>query len=224
MTYTPTDTANYNTASSSVSVTVNAKALTVTGITANDKVYDGTTTATLNTNSAALNGAMQRRQRSLEHRWRDGCLYRSERGDRQDGAGQWLDPQRRGCRELHADAAGHRRPTSRRPARPRPWFPPQNPSLQGSNVTFTATVTPVAPASTTPTGNVQFYTNGVALGSPVALTDGVASLSTADLPAGTNTRPGGSTWATATSSAAATAWRRSCRVVPSTPSHDWHPE
>ncbi len=62
-----------------------------------------------------------------------------------------------------------------------------NPSLQGSMVTLTATATPLAPASTTPTGNVQFYTNGVALGSPVALTDGVASLNTADLPAGTNT-------------------------------------
>ena len=63
----------------------------------------------------------------------------------------------------------------------------QNPSWQGSNVTFTATVTPMAPASTTPTGNVQFYTNGVAMGSPVALTNGFASLSTADLPVGTNT-------------------------------------
>jgi large repetitive protein len=63
----------------------------------------------------------------------------------------------------------------------------QNPSFQGSNVTFTATVTPMAPASTTPTGNVQFYTNGVAMGSPVALTNGVVSVTTADLPAGTNT-------------------------------------
>jgi hypothetical protein len=63
-----------------------------------------------------------------------------------------------------------------------------NPSLQGSEVTFTATVTPVALlASGTPTGNVQFYTNEVASGSPVALTDGVASLSTTNLPAGTNT-------------------------------------
>jgi hypothetical protein len=54
-------------------------------------------------------------------------------------------------------------------------------------VTLTATVTPVALASATPTGKVQFYTKGVALGSPVALTEGVASLSTADLPGDTNT-------------------------------------
>ena len=60
----------------------------------------------------------------------------------------------------------------------------QNPSLQSSNVGFTATVTSVAPGLTTPTGNVQFYTNAVAFGDLVALTDGVAVLNTADLPAG----------------------------------------
>ena len=63
----------------------------------------------------------------------------------------------------------------------------KNPSLQSSNVAFTATVTPAAPSLTTPTGNVQFYTNDVELGGLVALTDGVAILNTADLPAGTTT-------------------------------------
>jgi hypothetical protein len=62
-----------------------------------------------------------------------------------------------------------------------------NPSAAGSNVTFTVTVAPVAPATTTPTGNVQFLTNGVAAGSPVPLVTGVATLSTALLPSGTNT-------------------------------------
>ena len=61
-----------------------------------------------------------------------------------------------------------------------------NPSRPGSNVTFTATVLPVAPAKSTPTGSVQFYANDTPLGSLVVLTDGVANLSTADLPAGTN--------------------------------------
>jgi hypothetical protein len=62
----------------------------------------------------------------------------------------------------------------------------QNPSVQGSNVTFTATLGPVAPAITIPTGNVQFLTNGVPFGSPVALIGGVASINTAFLPAGSN--------------------------------------
>ena len=47
-------------------------------------------------------------------------------------------------------------------------------------------MTPDAPASTTPTGSVQFYTNGVAVGGPVALAGGMASFSTAELPVGTN--------------------------------------
>src|SRR5437867_6747737 len=54
---TSTDAANYTantTATTSASIT--AKGLTVSGITANNKVYDGTTTATLNVASAALVG------------------------------------------------------------------------------------------------------------------------------------------------------------------------
>ncbi|HWX20041.1 MAG TPA: MBG domain-containing protein, partial [Candidatus Binatia bacterium] len=61
-----------------------------------------------------------------------------------------------------------------------------NPSAQNSNVIFTATLAPVAPATATPTGAVQFFTNGVALGSPVSLSGGVASTSTALLPIGSN--------------------------------------
>jgi hypothetical protein len=44
--------------SNSISQTVNPKALSVTGITANNKPYDGTTTATLSTSSAALQGVI----------------------------------------------------------------------------------------------------------------------------------------------------------------------
>ena len=62
-----------------------------------------------------------------------------------------------------------------------------NPSGVGSSVTFTVTVGPVAPAATTPTGNVQFLTNSVAAGGPVSLTGGTATLDTALLPSGTNT-------------------------------------
>ena len=51
--------------------TVTAKALTVAGITANNKVYDGTTTATLNTAGASLVGVVIRRRRHPEHCGRD---------------------------------------------------------------------------------------------------------------------------------------------------------
>ncbi len=62
----------------------------------------------------------------------------------------------------------------------------QNPSTMGSSVTFTATVAPVAPAPSTPTGTVQFFTNGVACGSAVTLSGGVAVMSSSEIPAGTN--------------------------------------
>ncbi len=54
------DAANYQLAASSATTTatITAKALTVSGITAADKVYDGTTNATLNLGSAALTGAL----------------------------------------------------------------------------------------------------------------------------------------------------------------------
>ncbi|MBL8299593.1 MAG: Ig-like domain repeat protein [Rhodanobacteraceae bacterium] len=62
----------------------------------------------------------------------------------------------------------------------------QNPSAQGSAVTFTATVTAVAPASGVPAGAVDFVIDG---GTPttVALSAGVATLTTSALTPGTHT-------------------------------------
>jgi hypothetical protein len=56
-----------------------------------------------------------------------------------------------------------------------------NPSTYGSSVIFTATAPPLA------TGTVQFYDNGVAMGSPVVVSSGVAAYSTSTLPVGTQT-------------------------------------
>src|SRR5207249_1300994 len=52
------DAANYTLSQPSASADITAKALTVAGITANNKVYDGNTTATLNLGSAALVGVV----------------------------------------------------------------------------------------------------------------------------------------------------------------------
>lgn len=60
----------------------------------------------------------------------------------------------------------------------------ENPSLPGQSVTFTATVNPQY--SGTPGGSVQFKTNGAALGAPVVLSNGVAEISLATLPHGSN--------------------------------------
>ena len=61
--------------------------LTVTGITASNKVYDGTTTATLNTSGAALRGRGQRRHGvTLSTQRRDGHVRLAGRGQRHHGA------------------------------------------------------------------------------------------------------------------------------------------
>ena len=63
-----------------------------------------------------------------------------------------------------------------------------NPSLPGTNVTFTATLSAVPSGSGTPTGTVLFKTNGVPLGAPVTLDgSGVAAFITNSLPHGSNT-------------------------------------
>jgi len=59
-----------------------------------------------------------------------------------------------------------------------------NPSPTGSNVTFTATI---SSGVGTPTGVVQFLADGTALGSPIALSGGIASLTTSSLTHGTHT-------------------------------------
>jgi len=55
ITFTPTDSGNYTTASTSASVTVNQAALAITGIAIGNKTYDGTTSATI-TGTAAYSG------------------------------------------------------------------------------------------------------------------------------------------------------------------------
>jgi len=54
VTFTPTDTTDYNPTSSTVNVTVNPKALNYTGISAATKVYDATTTAELSGTASTL--------------------------------------------------------------------------------------------------------------------------------------------------------------------------
>jgi hypothetical protein len=165
---------------------ITAKGLTVTGITTSNKTYDGNTTATLNTTGATLVGIVSGDAVNL---------------NTASATGAFTDPNAGTIKTVlvsslslsGADAGNYAltQPTTTaniaQVGSATALLSSANPSLQGSNVTFTATVTPVDPASTTPSGSVQFYTSVGALGSLVALTDGVASLSTADLPGGINT-------------------------------------
>jgi hypothetical protein len=165
---------------------ITAKGLTVMGITASNKAYDGNTTATLKTASATLVGKVPGDVVGLNTAGATGAFTNPDVGIAKTvlvsglilggtDAGDYTLAQPTTTANITQVSSATALVSS------------TNPSLQGSEAALTVTVTPVAPASTTPTGNVQLYINGVALGNPVALTDGVASLSTADLPAGTNT-------------------------------------
>jgi len=61
----------------------------------------------------------------------------------------------------------------------------QSPSVYGQPVTFTATVSPVAPGGGTPTGSVEFMDGSTTLGS-AALSSGVATFSTTSLSVATH--------------------------------------
>jgi len=61
-----------------------------------------------------------------------------------------------------------------------------SPSVSGEPVIFSATVTPVAPATGTPTGAVQFIVDGSNYGSPVSLTGGSASITDSALAVGSH--------------------------------------
>jgi autotransporter-associated beta strand protein len=63
----------------------------------------------------------------------------------------------------------------------------ENPALPGDSVTITATLSTAAPSLAVPCGPVQFQIDGSLFGSPVPLTNGVASISTSSLSHGYHT-------------------------------------
>ena len=179
------DVSKYTLTQPTTNADITPASLTVTGITASDKVYDGTTNATITVSNAALHGVISGDDVILSTAGASGAFTDPDAGTNKtvlvsglslsgaDATNYLLLPPLLTASITPANSATV-------------LFSSQNPSLQGSNVTFTATVTPAPFAATTLGGNVQFYTNGVALGSPMAITNGVARLSTADLPVGTN--------------------------------------
>ncbi len=92
------DAGNYTLTQPTTTANITPAGLTVTGVTANNKVYDGTTTASLNLGSAALNGILSGDVVTLNSSRRDGRFYRQDRGQWQDGQRERPDtgwPERR---------------------------------------------------------------------------------------------------------------------------------
>ena len=159
---------------------ITAKELTVTGIAANNKVYDGTTTATLIGAPGTLDGVVGGDTVTL-----DGATVGTF-ADKNVGtgktvtvSGQTLGGADAGNYTLTeptatADITGAGTTTA--------LVSSENPSEPGSNVTFTVTV---SSGVETPMGEVVFLANAVPFSTNV-LVGGVATASTTALPLGTN--------------------------------------
>ena len=179
----------------------------MTGITASNKVYDGTTSATLNTSSAALAGSIASGDHvTLETGGASGAF-----ADSNAGTGKTVTVS--SLTLSGADAGNYTltQPTTTADITPASSaiavISSANPSLTGSNVIFTATVSVLPPGGGTVGGTVQFVVDGAPFGAPAALSGGVASLSSSALAHGSHT-VAADTPAMAISTAAPTALAR----------------
>ena len=148
----------------------------MTGITANNKVYDGTTTATLNTGSASLVGVVGGETVTLDASSAVGAF-----ADSNAGTGKAVSVS--GVTVGGADAGSNyslTQPTATADITPASSAltvnSSANPSPTGSNVTFTASVSILPPGGGALGGTVQFVVDGAPFGEPAAISSGVASL------------------------------------------------
>ncbi len=168
-------------------LTVDPKALIVSGLTASNKVYDGGTAVSLNMESASLVGVLPQDVGNVS------LVTNSAGGsfaDKNVGAGKTVTVS---GLSLTGSAAGNYTLTQpvlsadiTAASSMTVLVSSRNPAPFGSNVAFTATVSGVPPVADSPSGNVVFLVNGFPL-STNALVSGSVNASTASLPVGTNT-------------------------------------
>ncbi|MDR3460669.1 MAG: YDG domain-containing protein [Verrucomicrobiae bacterium] len=163
--------------------TISAKGVTIIGLSANDKVYDGTNTATLS-GTPSLIGVISPDSVTIIATSAAATFANANAGlhpvtvtgyalGGADAGNYSLSAQPVVANATITQAGTTLGLTTSAIPRSQP----------GSNVTFTATLT-ATPG--TATGGIQFLTNGVAAGSPVGLTGLTAQFSTGTLPPGTN--------------------------------------
>ncbi len=168
--------------SSALTQTVNARTLTVSGLTVNSKVYDGTTAATLNTNGYVLNTVVSGDVVTLVT---NGYTATFANANVANGISVTVT-------NLSLGGAQASNYTLTQPAGLTGNITPAgssilpgasaNPVAHLSPVTFTANMTP-----STLSGTVLFLTNGVVFNSQTLSGGAATSTSTAVLPRGTNT-------------------------------------
>jgi len=158
------------------------------GLTANNKVYDGTTTATISSNNVGLSGVMATDTNNVKLSTNG---YTAIFASATAGNGKTVTVS--GLTLTGSAAANYTltqpNPTANITAASTltAVISSLNPALPGSNVTFTATVSVVAPGGGTPTGNVIFKDGANALGTNALNGSAVASFSSTLLSHGSHT-------------------------------------
>jgi fibronectin-binding autotransporter adhesin len=185
-----------STATTNSTANITPKGLSVTGITANDRVYDTTTAATINVGAAALLTAEAPGVGTTA----DGKPYTGDTVTLVTGSavGTFADANVgtakivtiSGLTLTDAQAFDYSVNTTtatnkiNKASTQDALTSSPNPSSAGGSVTFTATLSAVSPGAGIPTGNVTFYAANVPF-STNAMVSGVASASNASLPVGT---------------------------------------
>jgi len=163
--------------------TITAKGVTITGLAANNKTYDGTNTATLSgtpsvvgvisPDGVTVNATSAAATFATANVGTQAVTVTGYALGGTDAGNYTLTAQPVVANATITPAGTTLGLTTSATPRSQP----------GDNVTFTATLT-ATPASAT--GSIQFLTNGVAAGSPVSLTGLTAQFTTGTLPPGTN--------------------------------------
>lgn len=167
------------------SITVAPASLTVSGITVADKVYDGTTTATVNAGDAALVGVLGSDDVVL-----DGTPI-GVFSDRSAGVGKTVTIT--GLALTGANAGNYllTPPTATANITPASTVSlmksSMNPAAPGLDVIFTATLSPLPPGGGTPTGTVVFMDGAAPLSTNALDSSATASFGTSSMSRGNHT-------------------------------------
>jgi len=193
VTVTGTGSSNYTVASQAgLTQNITAKALTVAGLTANNKVYDSTTTATLSGTAA-----LQSSESAGSGTTSDGTPYTGDTVSvigtpsgtfASANAGNNISVSVSGLSLTGGQATDYSLTAPSLSANITQASTisaisaSTNISPPGATLGLTNAVSVVSPGAGTPTGTIQFYTNGVAYGPAITISGGLAILLTNALP------------------------------------------
>jgi hypothetical protein len=179
---------NYTLSSSNASAAANITnaVLTVTNITAVNRVYTGSTNVSLNTAGAGLAGVLGSDNVVLNTAGAVGSVASANVGTNKTVAITGLTTTGTDAGNYALTQPSTTVSIGQASTTNLVSSTPGSPSTPGQNVSFTSMINPIAPGAGTPTGSVSFLTNGVALSTNALSSGSASSIGTTNLPVGTS--------------------------------------